>query len=137
MLQNIGVLRSIRSEYGKQIRKQYESGELKVSRHTFLEKEVRNDGITNTLDTVQKDNWLAVKVKEATKIGYSIARGGARCRQLYNAGEQDKKRKSGGRYGEHIRHKLQSGNICSDFREPYCVCSMVSEKRMLSAARVD
>ena len=87
MLQNIGVLRSIRSEYGKQIRKQYESGELKVSRHTFLEKEVRNDGIANTLDTVQKDNWLAVKVKEATKQGYSIARGGAmqstsQCREV-------------------------------------------------------
>ena len=87
MLQNIGVLRSIRSEYGKQIRKQYESGELKVSRHTFIEKEVRNDGITNTLDTVQKDNWLAVKVKEATKQGYAIARGGARCRQPLDAGK--------------------------------------------------
>lgn len=47
-----------------------------MSRHTFLEKEVRNDGITNTLDTVQKDNWLAIKVKEATKLGYSVARGG-------------------------------------------------------------
>ena len=44
-----------------------------MSRHTFLEKEVRNDGITNTLDTVQKDNWLAIKVKEATKLGYSVA----------------------------------------------------------------
>ena len=58
-----------------------------MSRHTFLEKEVRNDGITNTLDTVQKDNWLAVKVKEATKQGYAIARGGdvmqsiSRCRK--------------------------------------------------------
>ena len=82
-----------------------------MSRHTFIEKEVRNDGITNTLDTVQKDNWLAVKVKEATKTGYSIARGGARCSQLHNAREQDKKGKSRSRYGEHIRHKLQSGNL--------------------------
>ena len=65
-----------------------------MSRHTFLEKEVRNDGITNTLDTVQKDNWLAVKVKEATKIGYSIARGGgampstSQCQGARQEGEE-------------------------------------------------
>ena len=72
----MGVLRSVRSEYGKQIRRDYESGKIKISRHNFLEKEVREDGIVNTLDSVQKDNLLAVKVKEATKQGYSLARGG-------------------------------------------------------------
>lgn len=72
----MGVLRSVRSEYGKQIRRDYESGKIKISRHNFLEKEVREDGIVNTLDSVQKDNLLAVKVKEATKTGYAVARGG-------------------------------------------------------------
>lgn len=84
-LKPIGVLRSVRSEYGKQIRKQYEQGELKVSRHSFMRKEIRDDGVANTLDSVQKDNLLAVstgtfelavKVKEATKQGYAVARGG-------------------------------------------------------------
>ena len=50
-----------RSEYGKEIRKQYEAGELDISRHDFLEFEVREDGVSNTIDTVQKDNLLAVK----------------------------------------------------------------------------
>ena len=90
----MGVLRSVRSEYGKQIRRDYESGKIKISRHNFLEKEVREDGIVNTLDSVQKDNLLAVKVKEATKTGYAVARGGARFRQLLATKQQNKKRKS-------------------------------------------
>lgn len=42
---------------------------------------------------------LEVKVKEATKQGFQVARGGARCRQPLDAGKQDKKRASRGRYG--------------------------------------
>lgn len=75
-MNNLGILRSVRSDFGKAIRKQYESGELKISRHKFLEYEIRGDGIVNTLDSVQKDNLLAVEVREATKQGYSVARGG-------------------------------------------------------------
>ena len=105
-MNNIGILRTVRSDFGKAIRKQYESGEIKISRHKFLQHEIREDGIVNTLDSVQKDNLLAVEVKEATKQGYSVARGGVRQRQLLDAGKQDKKRKSWGRYGEHIRHRM-------------------------------
>lgn len=76
MLEGLGVLRNVRSEYGKAIRKQYEKGEFKISRHEFLEKEIREDGISNTIDSVQKDNMLAVEVKEATKQGFAVARGG-------------------------------------------------------------
>lgn len=52
------VLTAKRTEYGKQVRKQYESGELQTSRHTMQQLEPRNDGVTNTLTTVQKDNLL-------------------------------------------------------------------------------
>jgi DNA (cytosine-5)-methyltransferase 1 len=52
------VLRSVRTEYGKEIRKQYESGEIQESRHNMTKLEPRNDGICNTLSTVQKDNLL-------------------------------------------------------------------------------
>lgn len=58
----VGFLRNVRSEWGKQIRKQYESGEMNISRHSFLEKDIRSDGISNTIDSVQKDNYLAVRV---------------------------------------------------------------------------
>ena len=101
---SLGILRSVRSEFGKAIRKDYEAGRIQISRHKFLQHEIREDGIVNTLDSVQKDNLLAVKVKEATKQGYAVARGGARRSQLHDAWKQNKKRKSRGRYGEHIRH---------------------------------
>lgn len=57
-----GILRNVRTEYGKKIRKDYESGKLDISRHDFLVSEIRKDGITNTLSTVQKDNLLATKI---------------------------------------------------------------------------
>lgn len=72
----LGVLRNVRTEYGKEICKDYESGKLDISRHEFLANEIREDGIANTLSTVQKDNQLAVKVAEATKQGYSECRVG-------------------------------------------------------------
>jgi DNA (cytosine-5)-methyltransferase 1 len=54
----VAILRPVRTEYGKAIRKAYESGEIQESRHNMTKLEPRNDGITNTLTTVQKDNLL-------------------------------------------------------------------------------
>lgn len=68
----LGVLRNVRSDFGKQIRKQYESGSVAISRHEFLEKEIRDDNISNTLDTVQKDNWLAIGIDDT--YGYDGVR---------------------------------------------------------------
>jgi DNA (cytosine-5)-methyltransferase 1 len=62
------VLTPKRTEYGKTIRKDYESGTVKESRHNMTELEPRNDGISNTLTTVEKDN--RVLVKQATKKGF-------------------------------------------------------------------
>ena len=55
-----GMLDGIRKENSKD----YEAGKIDISRHKFLESEIREDGIVNTLSTVQKDNLLAVKVRE-------------------------------------------------------------------------
>lgn len=52
------VLRQERTEYGKQIRKAYENGEITEKRSNIRELSPRDDGITNTLTTVQKDNYL-------------------------------------------------------------------------------
>lgn len=43
------ILRYERTPYAKQIRKDYERGDIK---------ERRTDGCTNTVTTVQKDNYL-------------------------------------------------------------------------------
>lgn len=55
------VLTSKRTEYGKQIRKAYESGQIQESRHNMTELEPRKDDVSNTLTTVQKDNLLLEK----------------------------------------------------------------------------
>ena len=52
------VLTPKRTDYGKAVRKDYESGDLKASRHDMTSLEPREDGISNTITTVQKDNLL-------------------------------------------------------------------------------
>ena len=52
------VLVPKRTEYGKQIRKLYESGMIKESRHNMTELRPRQDGVSNTLTTVLKDNYV-------------------------------------------------------------------------------
>ena len=58
MLLESQVLRTVRTEYGKRIRKAYEAGEVKESRHNMRVYEPRKDGVSNTITTVQKDNYL-------------------------------------------------------------------------------
>lgn len=47
-----------RTEYGKQVRKKYESGKLKESGHNIQHLEPRTDGVCNTITSVQKDNLI-------------------------------------------------------------------------------
>lgn len=100
----LGVLRNVRTEYGKEIRKDYESGKLNISRHEFLANEIREDGIANTLSTVQKDNQLAVKVAEATKQGYSECRVGIDTVNLSVPGSKTRR----GRVGKEIANTLDT-----------------------------
>lgn len=66
------ILSPKRTEYGKQICKNYESGEIKESRHNTTKSEQRTDGVSNTLSTVQKDNLLldGVKIRRLTPREY-------------------------------------------------------------------
>lgn len=65
------VLTPKRTEFGKAVRKQYEAKELNMTRHEMTTMVPRTDGITNTLTSVQKDNYLCIP--EATKQGYAEA----------------------------------------------------------------
>lgn len=60
----LGILRDVRSQYGKAVRKQYESGEISAKYAEMKESEVRSDGMTNTLTTFETDNLLAVRVAD-------------------------------------------------------------------------
>lgn len=52
------VLRAERTEYGKKIRKKYESGEVHEKIGNMREMLPRTDGVSNTITTVQKDNYV-------------------------------------------------------------------------------
>ena len=52
------VLTPKRNEYGKAVRKEYEAGNFTDSRHNMTDMQPRADGVTNTLTTVRKDNYL-------------------------------------------------------------------------------
>jgi DNA (cytosine-5)-methyltransferase 1 len=56
--QKVAILRPKRTEYGKAIRKDYESGKVDESRHNMTKLEPVFDGVSNTITTVQKDNLL-------------------------------------------------------------------------------
>ena len=103
-IEPLGVLRNVRSDYGKEIRKDYEAGNIKISRHEFLESEVRDDGVVNTLSTIQKDNQLAVKVAEATKQGYSECRVGVDSVNLSVPGSKTRR----GRIGHDLANTLDT-----------------------------
>lgn len=70
------ILRKVRSEYGKQIRKEYENHTVKAKRSEMTQYEIKDDLVTNTLTTVQHDNLLLVGVKQATRKGYIECRAG-------------------------------------------------------------
>ena len=52
------------TEEGKSLRKAYESHEIKHGFNEYREPVPRNDGITNTISTVQKDNLLIERERE-------------------------------------------------------------------------
>ena len=54
----VQCLTTKRTEYGKKVRKEYESGELKESIHNMQQLEPREDGVCNTITSVQKDNLI-------------------------------------------------------------------------------
>lgn len=80
------VLTPKRTEYGKQIRKDYESGTVKESWHNMTELEPRNDGISNTLTSVQKDNYVVEpSVKQVGNIMETDNFGGnPQCGRVYS-----------------------------------------------------
>lgn len=53
------VLRAERTEYGKAIRKQYEAGEVDEKISNMREMKPRTDGVSNTITTLLKDNYVA------------------------------------------------------------------------------
>ena len=65
------ALRMVRTEEGKKLRKAYEAHEIHHGYNEHREAEPRTDGLSNTITTVQKDNYLLeVKTDETQRIIY-------------------------------------------------------------------
>lgn len=62
------VLRAERTEYGKAIRKQYEAGEIDEKISNMREMKPRTDGVSNTITTLLKDNYVAEPIVEKVAI---------------------------------------------------------------------
>lgn len=64
------VLSTKRTEYGKEIRKDYEMGKIKEQRKNMQKLEPRKDGVSNSLTSVQKDNLLLedAKIRRLTPL---------------------------------------------------------------------
>jgi len=62
------VLTPKRTEYGKQVRKAYEAGEITEQRKNIQQLEPRTDGKTNSITTVQKDN-LVMQINPSKESG--------------------------------------------------------------------
>ena len=86
------ILRKVRSEYGKQIRKGYENHTIQEKRSNMTEYEARDDGISNTLTTVAKDNLLLIGVKQATRKGYIECRAGGGSRPILSHKRAEKRK---------------------------------------------
>lgn len=55
------AVRMVRTEEGKALRKDYENGTIHHGFNEHREMELRTDGVSNTLSTVQKDNYICEK----------------------------------------------------------------------------
>lgn len=65
MIIDAQAIRMVRTEEGKKLRKQYESHEIEHGFNEHREMELRKDGVSNTLSTVQKDNYIC----EVKRVG--------------------------------------------------------------------
>ena len=52
------IVKFERNEFAKKVRKLYEKGELNIKRKEMKKMTIRNDGISNTLTKITKDNML-------------------------------------------------------------------------------
>lgn len=61
ILEDAQAIRMVRTEEGKALRKDYERGAIHHGFNEHREMELRTDGVSNTLSTVQKDNYICEK----------------------------------------------------------------------------
>lgn len=110
------VLRLVRNEHGKRIRKQYESGEVLEPWSEMKQYEPRTDGISNTVSTFLKDNILLVR--EATKTGYAEATVGDSV-NFEHPNSKTRRGRVGKQMSQTLTTSPQQGVVMDDLRIRY------------------
>lgn len=59
------VLRMVRTEEGKRLRKQYENHEIKHGFHEHCVYEPKWGGVSNTITSIQKDNLVIIETEDS------------------------------------------------------------------------
>lgn len=85
MIVEANSIRMVRTEEGKALRKQYENHEIEHGFNEHREPELRNDGCTNTLSTVQKDNYICVAMRGRNPTNQSDRTPGIELEQTLEA----------------------------------------------------
>ena len=81
MIVEANSIRMVRTEQGKALRKQYENHEIHHGFNEHREPELRQDGVINTLSTVQKDNYICVAMRGRNPINPSERTPGIKTEQ--------------------------------------------------------
>lgn len=102
------VLTPRRTDFVKSIRKQYESHQVNMSRHDMTQLEPREDGVSNTLTSVQKDNLVAEPIEVINPLKGKTENGWHYEQQVYDKKGVTRAVKAGG----------GSGNIPKIIEEP-------------------
>lgn len=76
------VLKKERTVIGKKFRKQYESKEISMNRKEISKSVPRTDGCTNTITTVQKDNYLVEPVDAQVMLAGNHTKRGHNCGKI-------------------------------------------------------
>ena len=76
------VLKKERTLIGKKFRKQYESKEISMNRKEISKSVPRTDGCTNTITTVQKDNYLVEPVDAQVMLAGNHTKCGHNCGKI-------------------------------------------------------
>lgn len=76
------VLKKERTLIGKKFRKQYESKEISMNRKEISKSVPRTDGCTNTITTVQKDNYLVEPVDAQVMVAGNYTKCGHNCDRI-------------------------------------------------------
>ena len=58
------ILKTERNEYAKQIRNDYESHKINAKRCELKQITIREDGLSNTITTITKDNLVLVDARK-------------------------------------------------------------------------